>query len=115
MTGAAELESMAVFKQNAELRRQDDLLALEAKIEASQHLLADLEARIGQLREHQVDLRPSLSLLRQCQFSLLLLYDTRDRLRRDIDGIKSPGPRIVAMERLKTEGPELRQAAEPKL
>src|SRR5690349_13276788 len=56
-----------------------------------------------------------LSLLRQCQFSLLLLYDTRDRLRRDIDSIKSPGPRIVAMERLKTEGPELRQAAEPKL
>ena len=104
---------MAGFNQSPEQRRQDDLHALEAKIYASQQLLADLEARIGQMRDRQLDLRSSLSPLRQCQFSLLLLYDKRERLRRDIDGSKSPGPRIDA--RLRTEWPEPRQARAPKL
>ena len=75
---------MAVFKQSAELRQWEDLHALEARIYASQQLLVDLEARIRQMRARQLDLRPSLSLLRQCQFSLLLLCDTRERLRREI-------------------------------
>ena|SRR5690349_22267505 len=99
---------MADPVEEVHFKRQQELDAVQARIDASQQLILEQEARISQMREQGVDLRPSMHLLsmhllRQFQFSLRLLSDTREIIRREIAGEKSPGARVDARQQLKAE------------
>lgn len=94
---------MADPVEEVHFKRQQELDAVQARIDASQQLILEQEARICQMRERGVDLRPSMHLLKQFQFSLRLLADTREMIRREIAGEKSPGVRVDARQQLKAE------------
>jgi len=79
----------------------DKLYIVEDKIYAGQQLIADQEARIRKMRAEGVDVRLSTELLEQFQITLRLLFDTRDAIHREIQGIKAPGAPILARNRLK--------------
>ena len=92
---------MADAVENVHFRQRQKLDTLQAKIDASRQLILEQEARIGQMRERGLDLRPSMHLLEQFHISLRLLSDTREMIRREIAGEKSPGARVDARQRLK--------------
>jgi hypothetical protein len=94
---------MADPLEDVQFRRQQELAAIEAKIYASRQLIMQQEARIGQMREQGIDLRPSMHLLRQFQFSFRLLSETRDMIRKEIADDRSPGARVEVSVQAKTE------------
>ena len=72
------------------------LHGLEARIYAGQQVIADQEARIRKMRAQGGNVRLSTELLDQFYITLRLLFDTRDTIQREIQGIKAPGARIRA-------------------
>lgn len=94
---------MADPLEDVQFRRQQELAAIEAKIDASRQLIMQQEARIGQMREQGIDLRPSMHLLRQFQFSLRLLSETRDMIRKEIADDRSPRARVEVSGQAKAE------------
>lgn len=83
------------------LELEEELNAVEVRIDAGVQLISDQEARIEQMRKQGLDVRSSIKLLQQFHFSLSLLSDTRELIRWEIKGTKSRGVRILARERLK--------------
>ena len=79
----------------------DKLHVVEVKIYPGQLLIAAHEARIRKMRAEGVDVRLSTELLEQFQITRRLLFDTRDRFQREIQGINAPGVPILARSRLK--------------